>query len=202
MTDTESDRDTRLVLASSSPYRAALLERLHLPFEQRTPDLDESRAPGEAPDHYVLRLARAKAEAVVARDDPAALVVIGSDQTCVNGDQILGKPGTADAARAQLRAASGREVVFHTGVAVLDRRRDTVACRVVRDRVRFRALDEAAIDAYVMADSPLDTAGAFRVEGYGITLFERVDSTDPTSLVGLPLIALGDLLRDCGYRLP
>lgn len=187
---------SELVLASSSRYRRELLARLGLEFECLSPDVDESVLPGESPGEMVLRLSRAKADAV-ARDRPDALI-IGSDQCAELDGRILGKPGDRKGAIAQLRAASGREVVFHTGLCLLNARAGRARELCVPFRVRFRTLDSAMIEDYLQRDAPFDCAGSFRSEGLGIALFERMEGDDPTALIGLPLIALVSLLREEG----
>ncbi len=195
--DARADAPRRtLVLASSSPYRRALLERLRLPFTSAAPAIDESPRPGEAPRALVRRLAREKAAALAA-DWPDALV-IGSDQVAVNAGQVLGKPGSHAAAVRQLRAASGRSVEFLTAVCVLDTASGRSLIDVVTTTVVFRTLDDAAIERYLAAEQPYDCAGSFKVEGLGIALFERVTSDDPTALTGLPLIRLCGMLAACG----
>lgn len=189
-----------LVLASTSRYRRALLERYDLPFRAIAPDTDEAPLAGEGVAALVARLAVAKARAVAA-GCPHALVV-GSDQAASLDGAILGKPGTADAARAQLHACSGRVVEFHTAVCVVDTRDGGVVADADVTRVVFRPLDEATIARYVAAEQPLDCAGSFKCEGLGITLFERIETVDPTALIGLPLIALARLLRARGMSLP
>ena len=186
----------QLVLASSSPYRRALLERLGLPFTAAAPDVAEERLPGEPADAMAGRLARAKALAV-ASAFPSCLV-IGSDQVAECEGRFLGKPGTHERARAQLRALSGREAVFHTAVCVHNTTTRSTLGRVVPSRVRFRTLDDAAIERYLEREPAYDCAGSAKVEGLGIALLERVESDDPTALVGLPLIALVSLLREHG----
>lgn len=185
-----------LILASSSPYRRALLARLGLSFTCASPDVDETPRAGECGAPLALRLALAKAEAL-RRRHPAALI-IGSDQTATLDGRTLGKPGTREAALAQLAAVAGREVVFDTAVCVLDARDGTHASRLVPTRVSFRALDAAAIAAYVAREPAFDCAGAFKAEALGITLCDRIDSSDPTALIGLPLIALTGLLCAAG----
>lgn len=189
-----------LVLASSSPYRRELLARLELPHQCRSPDIDESPRPGEAPRELAARLAVAKARALV-NAFPAHLI-LGSDQVAECDGEALGKPGGPERARAQLRRASGREVHFHTAVAVLD----TATGRLLeaRDftRVVFRTLGETEIERYLEREAPWDCAGSFRAEGLGITLFEAVHSEDPTALIGLPLIRVAHLLRGFGVVLP
>jgi septum formation protein len=187
-----------LVLASSSPYRAELLTRLGLPFECRSPDVDETPAPGEAPEAQVRRLALDKARAVAARH-PHALV-IGSDQVAVCGDEVLGKPGSAARAREQLTRLSGRSVTFLTSLCLLDAPGVTHQLAVVPTRVRFRRLGAAEIGNYVDRERPLDCAGAFKSEGLGIALFEAIEGRDPTALIGLPLIELCRMLRHAGVH--
>ena len=185
-----------LVLASSSPYRRALLERLGLAFEVQAPAVDEAPEQSETPAGLALRLAEDKARAV-ARTRPGALV-IGSDQVAHLDGGILGKPGDADQARAQLMRSSGREVEFLTAVVLFDARTGEVQRHLDRTVVAFRALGPDEIDAYIARDRPFDCAGSFRSEGLGIGLFEKVVSEDPTALVGLPLIALARMLRKAG----
>lgn len=192
----------RIVLASTSRYRAELLRRVLPQFEQQAPGVDEAALLGETPQDCAMRLATAKARAVAARC-PEALV-IGSDQVAELEGAMLGKPGSAATARAQLAACAGREVRFHTALCVVDTRgavlRDCSALDLTR--VHFRALDAAEIERYVAREQPLDAAGSFKSEGLGIALFERIDSEDPTALIGLPLIALCRLLRKAGLALP
>lgn len=185
-----------LILASSSRYRAELLERLGLPFTSRSPDIDETQRPGESAHALVERLARGKA-AAVAQGYPDA-VVIGSDQVAVCDDRILGKPGTEDRAREQLAFVAGRQVDFLTGLCVLDGREAQLA--VVPTRVRFRDLGAAEIADYVARERPLDCAGACKSEGLGIALLTGLSSDDPTALIGLPLIELCRMLGACGVR--
>ena len=187
-----------LILASGSPYRRTLLERLGLPFEVVAAEIDEAVAEAEAPEAAAVRLAQDKAAAVAAAYPQAT--VIGSDQLVALGTEILGKPGTAERARAQLARYAGREVRFLTAVSV--RRGEAEVHELQTVRARFRALDDEAIERYVAADRPLDCAGAIRSEGLGASLLESVDSSDPAALVGLPLITVARLLRRLGYRLP
>lgn len=188
-----------LILASSSRHRRALLARLGLEFTCHSPDIDETPQRGEAPDALAERLAVAKATRVAA-EAPGALV-IGSDQVAALGDLVLGKPGDAARARAQLEACAGREVVFHTAVCVHRPGGSTETHRDVTTVV-FRALSAAEIHRYVEREQPLDSAGAFRCEGLGISLFERIESTDPSALIGLPLIWLSSALRRAGLAVP
>ena len=185
-----------LVLASTSAYRRALLARLQLAFEVRDPEVDEAAQPGETPRELVLRLARLKALAI-ARELPAALV-IGSDQVASLDGAALGKPGTAERACEQLRAASGREVEFLTAVTIAWDGGASMASDMDVTRVCFRPLSDAVIREYVERERPLDCAGAFKSEGLGITLFDAIHTQDPTALVGLPLIRLCTLLGRAG----
>lgn len=187
----------RLVLASGSPYRRALLERLGLPFEHDPPSLDEQLGADEAPADAVMRLARAKAASVFVRHPDA--IVIGSDQVAVRGDEILGKPRDAARAAEQLTRSAGRDVEFLTGVCILSPARpDEAEEHMDITRVRFRPLTPEEIRNYVALDKPFDCAGSFRAEGRGIALFDRIDSQDPTGLIGLPLIWLSQALRRLG----
>lgn len=190
----------RIVLGSTSRYRAELLRRLLADFEQAAPGTDETPLPDETPAARALRLAIAKA-AAVARDYPDALV-IGSDQVAELDGLVLDKPGTTECARAQLAASSGREVHFHTALCLLDTRNGRRHTHVDQTRVRFRTLDAAEIARYVEREQPLDCAGSFKCEGLGISLFEAIDNRDPSALIGLPLIALARLLREAGVVLP
>lgn len=189
----------RLILASGSAYRKELLSRLRLRFDTMSPDIDESPLPGEAPPDTALRLAVAKAEAV-ARTAGEALV-IGSDQVATLDGAHIGKPGSHDAALAQLRLMRGREVLFHTALCLLDTR-DGAAGRLQREnvmtRVRFRNLPDAELDAYLRIEQPYDCAGSAKNEALGIALLESIHSDDPTALTGLPLMALVSMLRGAG----
>jgi septum formation protein len=185
-----------LVLGSTSGYRRALLERLGWPFEVAAPALDESALPGEAPAATALRLAEAKARAVASRYRDA--LVIGSDQVAELDGLAVGKPADHAEAVAQLRAASGRTVVFHTGVALVDAAEGTCRSRLVEVSSTFRTLATDDIERYLAREQPYDCAGSVKSEGFGIALFERIVSDDPTALIGLPLIALCALLREAG----
>ena len=191
-----SSSTPRLILASSSAYRRELLGRLHLPFEAIAPHIDETPLPGEAPEATALRLAQAKAEAI-ARRHPGAFV-IGSDQVATLDGAQIGKPGNHARALAQLRTMRGREVVFHTALCLWDGRDGTAQVENVQVFVRFRDLPDAELDAYLRIEQPYDCAGSAKNEGLGIALLERIDSSDPTALTGLPLIALTGMLRRAG----
>ena len=189
----------RLLLASTSPYRRELLSRLRIPFDIARPEVDETPHPGEAPLALAQRLAAAKAATVAARQGGAW--VIGSDQVAELDGEPLGKPGGRDQALAQLAAMSGRSVAFRTALCVMHRdlgRFDAVDTTVVR----FRSLAGDEIARYVDTEQPFDCAGSFKSEGLGIVLFEAIDTSDPTALVGLPLIATARLLRQAGFALP
>jgi septum formation protein len=191
-----------LILASTSRYRRELLARLTPAFRSVAPQVAEQARPGETPALLAQRLAREKASEV-ARRHPGTLV-IGSDQVAELDGLAIGKPGSVDAACAQLAACSGRELLFHTAVCVVDARADEPRLQTAADltRVLFRVLDADEISRYVAAEQPLDCAGSFKAEGLGIALFERIESIDPTALVGLPLIALAHMLRAAGVALP
>jgi septum formation protein len=188
-----------LILASTSRYRRDLLARLRMAFEQQAPNVDETPLPGEPPQDMALRLSRAKAEAVAARN-PEALV-IGCDQVAEAAGTVLGKPGHRAAAIAQLSHMSGRRVTFWSGLALAADGRTTHA-EVVPTRVIFRELDAAEIEHYVDQEPALDCAGSAKIEGLGISLMASVESNDPTALIGLPLIALCRLLRSQGIPVP
>jgi septum formation protein len=182
-----------VLLASTSRHRKALLERLRIPFDAVDPGVDEQRAAGEPPRALATRLALAKAQAVAARHPDA--LVIGSDQVCAAGDWILGKPGTAAANREMLARLSGRVAVFHTAVAIVGLEADLRAEHVDETRCHFRSLSEAEIARHVAAEPALDCAGGFKSEGLGISLMTRMESEDPTGLVGLPLAWVAGVLR-------
>jgi MAF protein len=185
-----------LILASTSPFRRALLERLGLPFSVEAPAVDEDRRPDEPPQVLVLRLAEAKAVAVAERHPEA--IVIGSDQVACIDDQVLGKPGDRARAIAQLERAAGRTVVFQTGLCVLNAITGRTQTLVEPFRVHFRPLSRRHIEAYVDREQPYDCAGSFKSEGLGIALFDRLEGDDPSALVGLPLIRLITLLESEG----
>jgi len=189
----------RIVLASTSAYRRELLGRLQLPFDVARPEVDETVIAGEDAQATALRLAIAKARAI-GGGSPNALV-IGSDQVAALGDMQIGKPGTHDRALDQLRAMRGRNVLFHTAVALHDTRDDSIRSAIVTTAVRFRDLSDAELDAYLRIEQPYDCAGSAKSEGLGVTLIERMTSDDPTALIGLPLITVVGMLREAGYPL-
>ena len=185
-----------LVLASTSVYRRELLARLQLEFETFAPRVDETPLPDERPELTALRLATAKARSAVALYPTA--VIIGSDQVAELDGLRLDKPGSRESAQEQLRRASGREVVFHTAVCVVQAQTGRTQERVVPTRVRFRSLTSSQISAYLDREQPYDCAGSAKSEGLGIALLEQIQGDDPTALIGLPLIALVSLLNDAG----
>ncbi|RZL55043.1 MAG: septum formation inhibitor Maf [Variovorax sp.] len=188
-----------LILASTSRYRRELLQRLRLPFDVHSPEVDETPLPGETPEALARRLALSKAHTVAARFPEA--VVIGSDQVADLDGEPLGKPGDHARATAQLQRMRGRTLVFQTAVAVVCTDGGFVQHDVAPVRVVFRALSDAAIDAYLRAETPYDCAGSAKSEGLGIALLETIDSDDPTALVGLPLIRTCRMLRAAGIEL-
>jgi len=190
------DMTPRLILASTSPYRAAILRRLGLAFETQAPGVDESPCANELPRSRALRLARAKAEAVASRNPDAW--VIGADQVADLDGRILDKPGDAPRARAQLADESGRSVEFHTAVVLQRGAPPRTAEHVDRTVVRFRPLTPGEIARYVEMDEPFDCAGGFRSEGLGAALFGSMETMDPAALVGLPVIWLAGALRAAG----
>ncbi|MBS8241830.1 septum formation inhibitor Maf [Marinobacter lipolyticus] len=188
-----------LLLASSSPYRKALLQRLELPFTTASPDIDESPEPGESAGHLAVRLARQKAEALAA--DHRGHWIIGSDQVaCLADGTLLSKPGDHERAVRQLARSSGQQVSFLTGLALLDSETGAIQTHCEPFEVRFRTLTTDDIEHYLTREQPYDCAGSFKMEGLGIALFESLSGRDPNSLVGLPLIALTDMLRNWGLN--
>ncbi len=191
---------SRLVLASSSTYRKALIARLGLDCRTAIPDIDERALPAEAPAATALRLAQTKARKI-AEHEPTALI-IGSDQVAVLEDQLIGKPGSHAAAVLQLQTMSGKTVVFHTALCLLNSETHVVQLANVPTTVRFRKLDDAQIERYLQQDQPYDCAGSAKIEALGITLVEQVESDDPTALIGLPLITLVTMLQKEGIPIP
>jgi len=193
-------QESSLILASSSPYRKMLLERLGLAFETRSPEIDEARRAGETPEAMVARLARAKARAI-AMLQPTA-VVIGSDQIAVCNGEIVGKPGSPEKAAAQLKQFSARTVLFLTAVALVSEESGCFYERTVATDIDFRELGDAEIHRYIEMDRPLDCAGSFKSEAAGVTLLRAMRSDDPTAIIGLPLICVSEALRQAGFKLP
>jgi septum formation protein len=186
----------KLTLASSSPYRAKILQQLKLPFDTCAPDIDESAQSGENTHDYVSRLALSKARAVAGRRQDT--LVIGSDQACTLNGLIMGKPGTEEAARKQLKMCSGNWLKFHTGLALVNTQTGNEQVVVETFKVKFRQLTDDQIKAYVQLDQPLDCAGSFKAESLGISLFEAMEGSDFTTLLGLPMISLVTLLQSEG----
>ena len=190
-----------LTLASGSPYKKLLLARLGVHFNTFDADIDESPQPDEPPDQLALRLARAKAAAGASKASGSC--IIGADQVASSERQaVIGKPGNATANRQMLLDLAGAEVRFFTAVALLDGRTGTVQEALDVTRVVYRRYDDATVDRYLALEPAWDCAGGCKVEGLGITLLEEVESTDPTALLGLPLIALSKLLAGAGFTLP
>lgn len=187
-----------LILGSSSPYRCELLAKLKLPFTTASPNIDESPLIGESPAQLVVRLAENKARKVA--ESNLSALVIGSDQVAVLDGDILGKPGTADKAIAQLQAASGKTVTFLTGLALYNAANQQMQSIVEPFEVVFRNLSEQQIRRYIDLEQPLDCAGSFKSEGLGISLFSELRGSDPNSLIGLPLIRLTDMLAAQGVE--
>ena len=188
-----------VVLASTSPFRKALLQRLGIRFATAAPDVDEAPLAGESAEALVKRLAEAKARAV---GQSRKGLIIGSDQVATTAGEILGKPGSHTRAVEQLRKLSGKPVIFYTGLCLLNSASDELQIDVIPFKVRFRELDDAQIERYLLADQPYNCAGSFKSEGLGITLFEYMDGDDPTALIGLPLIRLTTMLATAGVVLP
>jgi septum formation protein len=200
MPDNRLPDGRQLVLASTSPYRRHLLERLALPFMATAPDTDETPHVGESPAELAGRLARAKARSVADRFQDA--LIIGSDQVAECAGLTLGKPGDHARAVAQLSRASGRTVTFHTGLCLLDVVSGRMQHEVVPFQVLFRNLNSSEIERYLLRERPYDCAGGFKSEGLGIALFERMIGDDPNALIGLPLIHLCRMLAQEGVAVP
>ena len=190
------DQPRRLVLASGSAYRKALLERLGLRFEVVSPQVDEKALPLESPADTALRLSVLKARSL--ENSHRGALIIGSDQVASCGGKRYGKPGNHENAARQLRELSAKPVDFHTAVTLLDTQNHKFESRIVLCRVVFRALDERRIQRYLEKEKPYDCAAAAKAEGLGIALIERIDTEDPSSLIGLPLIALSEMLERAG----
>lgn len=189
----------RLVLASTSRFRREILTRLGLPFEAVAPVCDETPLPGESALDTACRLARIKAQSLA--DSHAGAVIIGSDQVALLDGRQIGKPGNIDTARATLAAMRGRSLVFHTALAVLDTRSQQLQETVDITAVQMRDYSDAQIDAYLQREpDALHCAGSCKSEGLGGALIERIDSTDPNALVGLPLFALVSMLKNAGIE--
>jgi len=186
----------QLILASTSPFRKTVLEKLGLPFSTVAPKVDETPQPNETPLQLVERLAKAKAQAVA--DKTKTGLIIGSDQVAVIDGKIIGKPGTHDKAVLQLQQASGKQIRFLTGLALINAANGKVQSEVVPFDVVFRQLTQLQIENYLLKEQPYNSAGSFKSEGLGIALFERLEGEDPNTLVGLPLIRLIKMLQEEG----
>lgn len=190
----------RLVLASTSAFRRELLKRLQLEFETATPDADESPLADETPENTAERLSLAKAQAVA--PNYASALIIGSDQVAHCNGQIYGKPKTREHAILQLQSMRGKEVIFHTGLCLLNTATDRHQLTGVTTRVGFRHSSTAEIERYVDREDVLNCAGSAKSEGLGITLLDYMRGDDPNALIGLPLISLCRMLRNAGIQLP
>ncbi len=189
----------KLILASSSPYRRALLSRLKIPFEMISPDVDETPKPGETPEQLVERLSREKARKIAQTHHDA--LVIGSDQVAVYNGKIVGKPHDHDKAVAQLKEASGRAVVLYTGLVLRNATTGKEQCEVIPYRVTFRKLTDELIESYLKKEQPYSCAGSVKSEGLGIVLLEKFEGDDPNTLIGLPLIRLVRMLENEGVKI-
>ena len=194
------DRTQLPILASTSSYRVALLARLGLDLQQIAPQVDETPCADETPAALAARLALAKARAVSLHHPQRW--VLGSDQVCACEGQLLGKPGIRDNARRQLRLLAGRSAEFHTAVALVREQPGQILHAADITRVRLRSLTDPEIERYLDAEPALDCAGSFKCEGFGISLCASIETTDPTALIGLPLIAVRHLLAAAGFPLP
>jgi MAF protein len=189
-----------LVLASTSPYRKALLDRLELSFLTYKPDVNEARQNNETPEQLVIRLAESKAQAAKSQHPDA--LIIGSDQVAVCENTVLGKPGSHEIAVQQLQQLSGQQVSFLTGLCLLDTENGDYKSTLIPYSVIFRQLNDQQIEQYLLAEKPYNCAGSFKSEGLGISLFERMEGDDPTALIGLPLIQLVTWLNEAGVEVP
>lgn len=190
----------RIILASSSPYRKELLERLQLEFSTESPNIDEECLEGESIEHYVARLAETKAKHVATKYSKS--IVIGSDQALECDGMILGKPDSHENAKQQLMAMSNKTLSFYTGLCVIDASTDKSEIDVIIYRVSFRKLGEEEIEDYLLKEQPYNCAGSFMSERLGVSLMSKMEGEDPTALIGLPLIRLCQILRNLGVKLP
>ena len=187
----------QLVLGSSSPFRKQLLHQLGLEFETDSPDIDETPLAGEAVEEMVLRLSIAKATEIAKRHSNS--LIIGSDQSALLNGQILHKPGNHETATQQLQDASGQKVVFQTGLCLYNTETNTYQSKLVPYTVTFRTLSDEMIENYLQKEQPYQCAGSFKSEGLGVALFESMQGTDPSALIGLPLIELTNMLTHEGF---
>jgi septum formation protein len=187
---------TQIILASSSAFRKALFERLNLPFECHSPEINETRQADECAEAYVCRLAEQKAQAISIKFPDA--VIIGSDQCALIEGRILGKPGNHENALKQLQAAQGKSVIFHTGLCVMQASTGFSQTENIQFQVKFRHLNDQQLSHYLDVEQPYQCAGSFKSEGYGVALFDNMRGDDPTALIGLPLIRLVSMLEKAG----
>lgn len=192
--------DQNCLLGSTSPYRAELLSRLQLPFSTASPNCDETPIPSEPPNQRAARLAQTKALSL--KNQHPNTIIIGSDQVASLENMVLRKPGTIDNAREQLQSMRGKSVVFYTAVSVHDSRTDKTLSVMDETKATLRELSDEEIDRYITLEQPLDCAGSFMVEKLGISLFDSIETNDPTALIGLPLIKLCQCLRQLGVSVP
>tara|TARA_R110002072_G_scaffold196017_3_gene353408 strand:+ start:18991 stop:19617 length:627 start_codon:yes stop_codon:yes gene_type:complete len=190
----------RIILASSSPYRKELLERLQLEFSTESPNIDEGTILGESIEDYVVRLAESKAKHVAAKHSDS--IVIGSDQALECNGKILGKPGSHESAKQQLMAMSNKTLSFYTGLCVINASTNNLEKDVIIYRVSFRELGETEIEDYLLKEQPYNCAGSFMSEKLGVSLMSKMEGEDPTALIGLPLIRLCEMLRNLRVKLP
>lgn len=200
MNSTQSNHLPNIILGSTSVFRKQLLEKLQIPFEQSSPEIDETPLTDETPIEMVKRLSRQKAFAI-AEQHPNS-IIIASDQCATFNGRIIGKPLTYDKACQQLATFSGNTVTFFTGLCVFDTRNNKQYETVDTTLVHFRKLSNAVIKNYILRDNPLNCAGSFKSEGLGITLFSKIETDDPNALIGLPLIKLTDFFAEIGITLP
>lgn len=193
-----STSSPQIILASTSIYRKALLEKIHIEFETEKPNVDETPLNNETPIQLVERLAIKKAQAITACTTNS--LVIGSDQVCMNNGLILGKPHNFENAFQQLKNASGKAITFYTGLALINSNTGQIQSLVETYIVHFRTLTDEMITSYLEKETPYNCAGSFKSEGYGISLFDRFEGKDPNSLIGLPLISLINMLENEGVK--
>lgn len=192
-----------LILASSSPYRHALLSRLQVPFTWRAPEIDENLLPGEKPEELALRLSSSKAQALaeIVKKSTDTQLIIGSDQVASYRDRCINKPGNYATAFEQLKSFSGHSVNFYSGLCVLNSQSGQSIADTVTTQVLFRTLSDRDINTYLRREEPYDCAGSFKAEGLGIALFDAINSNDSTAIIGLPLIRLRQMLEHFDYRI-
>ena len=191
----------KLILASTSPFRQQLLQKLKLPFSTARPEVDETPIAGESVEAMVERLSQLKAQAVAQTTDEPA-IIIGSDQSAALAGQPLGKPHTFEKALTQLQSMQGKTITFYTGLCVINTQTQQQFHAMDITRVHFRQLSDQALTRYLELEQPFNCAGSFKSEGLGITLFKAIETCDPNALIGLPLIELTTIFQQMGYELP